>query len=658
MRANWVQRMRINRRWFLAYGSGTALAMFALDSSGVRHALSLPVAGGTLKVGSVAKFVTPLFVPPVMPQSGPNAYRIAARQHSQQILPLPFGATTVWSYGSTTDERTFNSPACTIEAKQGTPVDVTWINDLKEADGRYRPHLFAVDPTLHWANPPGPRDARPTFPTTPGPYTGPVPLVTHVHGMAEVEDWSDGYAEAWYLPDAADIPSSFASVGTWYDFFWTKSGRRDWAPGQATFHYSNSQRPSTSWFHDHTLGITRLNVYSGLAGFYLIRSDDPADHPTIAGSDDTAVLPSGGYEIALAIQDRSFNADGSLFYPDARQFFDGYAGPYVPASAVPPIWVPEFFGNCIVVNGRTWPYHSIEPRRYRFRILNGCNARVLILRFDDPKVETWQIGNEGGYLRTPVKLREILLAPAERADLVVDFSGIAFSARVTLRNVGPDGPYQGASDAAPADPRTTGQVMQFRLDRSLAGSDSTTPPSRFVMPPIAALSGGRERALALVEATTATPKGRKIPHEMALGTFDPAAGRAKGVTATYWSDLVTENPAPGETEVWAFHNFTADAHPMHVHEVLFQVVDRQKLHAETGRPAGPKRLPRPEENGWKDIVIAYPGEVTRIRMKFTKPGQFMWHCHLVEHEDNEMMRPYRVGPEQAGEPQDHGAPKK
>lgn len=649
--------MRIDRRWFLAYGGGTALTIFALDSTGVRHAVGSPVAGGTLKVGNVDKFVTPLVVPPVMPQSGPNAYRIAARQGSQQILPLPFGATTLWSYGSTADERTFNSPACTIEAKRGVPIDVTWINDLKERDGRYRPHLFAVDPTLHWANPPGRRDARPEFPTTPGPYTGPVPFVTHVHGMAEVEDWSDGYAEAWYLPDAADIPSGFALVGTWYDFFWAKSDRRDWGPGQATFRYPNSQRPSTSWFHDHTLGITRLNVYAGLAGFYLIRSDDPADHPTVAGNGGAAVLPSGAYEIPLAIQDRSFNADGSLFYPDARRLFDGYSGPYVPASAVPPIWVPEFFGNCIVVNGRTWPYRSIEPRRYRLRVLNGCNARVLILRFSDPKVETWQIGNEGGYLRAPVKLREILLAPAERADLVVDFSRVAFGAKVLLRNVGPDGPYQGTSDAAPADPRTTGQVMQFRLDRRLAGPDPTTPPSRLVMPPIAALSGGRERALALVEAMTAA-KGHEFPHEMALGTFDPAVGRPNGVTATYWSDPVTENPEPGETEVWAFYNFTADAHPMHVHEVLFQVVDRQRLHADTGRPEGPTRLPKPEEDGWKDTVIAYPGEVTRIRMKFTRPGQFVWHCHVVEHEDNEMMRPYRIGPEQPGEPRDHGAPKK
>ena len=240
------------------------LPLFALNSTGVRRALGIPVAGGTLNVGKVPKFVTPLVIPPVMPQSEPNAYRIAARQRSQQILPPPFAPTTVWSYGSTTDERTFGSPTSIIEAKRGTPIEVTWINELKEPDGRYRPHLFAVDQTLHWANPPGPRDARPQFTTTPGPYTGPVPLVTHLHGMAEVDDWSDGYAEAWYLPDVTDIPSGFAPVGSWYDFFREKSGGREWAPGQATFRYPNSQRPTTLWFHDHTLGITRLNVYAGL----------------------------------------------------------------------------------------------------------------------------------------------------------------------------------------------------------------------------------------------------------------------------------------------------------------------------------------------------------------------------------------------------------
>jgi FtsP/CotA-like multicopper oxidase with cupredoxin domain len=647
--------MPIDRRVFLSYGASASLGLFAVGASGRHQAIAASVTGGTLRLSRVERFALPLAVPPAMPRSGPNAWRIAACERLQQMLPPPFRPTRVWCYGASGVDDSFASPAFTIEATRGTPVEITWINELTTPERRFRPHLFAVDPTLHWANPGGRRDTRPTFAATPGPYRGPVPLVTHVHGMAEVDDWSDGYPEAWMLPDAADIPEGFAPVGTWFDFFWTKSGRRDWGPGHATFRYPNSQRPTMLWFHDHVLGLTRLNVYAGLAGFYRLSSDDPADHPTVAGSSAPAALPDGPYEIPLAIQDRSFNADGSLFYPDARRLFDGYAGPYVPASAVPPIWVPEFFGNVMVVNGRAWPHCSVEPRRYRLRVLNGCNSRVLILRFADPKVEVWQIGTEGGYLRAPVRLRDVRLAPAERADLVVDFSRLAPGSRVTLRNLGPDGPYQGAADAEPADPRSSGQVMQFRVVRA-SGPDPTTPPDRLAMPAIASLAPGRERPLALVEAMTPAKSG-EVPHEVALGIFDPVVGRPAGVTMAHWADPVTENPALGDTETWAFHNFTGDAHPMHVHDVLFQVVDRRALDPTTGRPTGPARPPVPEEDGWKDTVTAYPGEVVRVRMTFSKPGQFVWHCHIVEHEDNEMMRPFRIGPEQPGEPQDHGAPK-
>ena len=205
---------------------------------------------------------------------------------------------------------------------------VTWVNELKDASGNFLPHLLPVDPTLHWANPPagtnsaangtGARDSRPTFATTPGRYTGPVPIVPHVHGMERVEDWSDGYAEAWFLPDAANIPAGYAKEDTWYDFFKSKAaqaGVADWGAGRATFRYPNTQRPSTAWYHDHTLSMTRLNVYAGPAGFYIVRSASSDDYPTIMGSSSAAVLPGPGpgiganpfglyYEIPIAIQDR------------------------------------------------------------------------------------------------------------------------------------------------------------------------------------------------------------------------------------------------------------------------------------------------------------------------------------------------------------------
>jgi spore coat protein A len=185
-----------------------------------------------------------------------------------------------------------------------------------------------------------------------------VPIVTHLHGGYSTEE-SDGYAEAWYLPDAHNIPSAYATVGSFDDEFKAKCERilgATWAPGTAVFQYDNDRRASTRWFHDHTLGMTRLNVYAGPAGFSLLRGGS-SDLPTgvLPGPAPTlGDLPGTTYdEIPIAVQDRSFNANASLFYPDTREFFDGFGGPYIPGSDVSPIWNPEFFGNTMVVNGRT-----------------------------------------------------------------------------------------------------------------------------------------------------------------------------------------------------------------------------------------------------------------------------------------------------------------
>jgi FtsP/CotA-like multicopper oxidase with cupredoxin domain len=463
--------------------------------------------------------------------------------------------------------------------------------------------------------------------------------------------------------------------GTWYNFFRAKAAASfgaAWGPGFAVFQYPNHNRAATIWYHDHALGMTRLNVYAGPAGFYLIRGGPAGDGAVLDSRDGTvAVLPGPApqagdafppnktyYEIPIAIQDRSFQSDGSLFYPNTREFFDEFAGPFIPDSNVSPIWNPEFFGNMIMVNGNTWPFQTVEQRRYRIRFLNGCQSRFLILDFSNiPGVEVWQIGNEGGFLAAPVNItadhgNRLLMGLAERADVIVDFTNVSVGSHV-LGNVGPDEPFGGGvpgEDFDAADPGSTGQVMEFRVVPAVA-PDPTTPPQFLTLPAITPLPTETvTRPLALIEMMSEVHDG---PSEAVLGVVDE---EGFGVTKE-WMAAVTENPSVGDTEVWEFYNFTADAHPMHVHEVTFEVVNRQALvvnaDGETEPPArlvGDPRPPEAWESGFKDTVIAYPGEVTRIRAQFKVSGQFVWHCHIVEHEDNEMMRPYRIGPVQPGQP--------
>jgi spore coat protein A, manganese oxidase len=680
----------ITRRTFLKYTGGTALTWYAFNKFGILKALA-QVPGGTLDPNLIPKFQTPLLIPPVMPKAGRivarggknvDYYEISMKQFDQQILPAGFPATTVWGYGavSTASKRgvlVHNAPSLTIEARWNTPVRVKWINDLKDANSEFLPHLLPVDQTLHWANPPGgrlSRDTRPSFTNTPGPYHGPVPIVTHVHGAIGVGDESDGYAEAWYLPAANNIPIGFASEGTWYNFFKGKAATSfgaTWGPGFAVFQYPNENRASTIWYHDHALGLTRLNVYAGPAGFYIIRGGPDGDDAVLDSRFGTpAVLPGPAphendkfpsnktyYEIPIAIQDRSFNADGLLFYPNSREFFDDFTGPFIPDTDLSPIWNPEFFGNVIMVNGNTWPFQSVEQRRYRLRFLNGCQSRFLILDFSNiPGVEVWQIGNEGGFLAAPVNLSanhgsRLLMGLAERADVIVDFSNVPIGNYV-LGNIGPDEPFGGGeprNDFDAADQETTGQVMEFRIVPAVT-PDLTTPPMFLQLPTITPLPAqNTTRRLALLEEMSTVFDG---PAEAMLGNVEDTGTPVHKM----WADPVSENPNPGDTEVWEFYNFTADAHPMHVHEIAFEVVNRERLVLDDDEPVVPVELtgdvrpPEAWESGFKDTVIAYPGEVTRIRAHFITPGQFVWHCHIVEHEDNEMMRPYRIGPVQPGQP--------
>jgi bilirubin oxidase len=643
----------INRRDFLKSGVAACGAKL-LPPTGT--AQSAAMARHLLDVATIQKYVTELPIQAAMPMDRHDEdfdlYTIGIRQFRQQMLPPGHPATTVWGYGSVRHPRTFASPALTIEAEHGRPVRVRWVNQLYDRKRRYLPHLLPVDPTLHWANPaggPSGRDSRPDFTSTPMPFSGPVPVVTHLHGGRNTEE-SDGYAEAWYLPRALNIPREYANVGSYYEEFRNKSEQKisvPWHEGDSVFQYANQSRATTLWFHDHALGITRLNVYAGLAGFYIVRG----------GGDDLpkAVLPGPApklgdspgkryYEIPMAVQDRSFNTDGGLFYPGNRAFFDKLTGPYIPHSDVSPIWNPEFFGNTMVVNGRTWPVLHVEPRRYRFRILNACNSRFLILKIvtnpeaprpASSRLPFWQIGNDGGFLAAPVQRDQVLTAPAERADIIVDFTSVPVGTELYLINEGPDEPFGGGAvskDFPAANPRTTGQVMKLVI-KPLTGPDTTIPPGRLTLPALQPLgTASLTRRLSLNEATSARLPGGPV-REALLGTLTP--GRKPRVLG--WHDPITEDPEVGTTEIWELHNTTPDAHPIHVHEVLFQVLDRQR----TGQAARP---PEPAESGFKDTVIAYPDSITRIKMRFGQTGRYLWHCHILEHEDNEMMRPYQVRP--------------
>lgn len=794
-------------RWHKAVLPLAALTLLSLAVP--FHAMAVPVPGGTLNPLAIPKYVTPLVIPPEMPKSvtspAPAAdYDIAVRQFKQQILPggiwgssFPnpegagtvgaFPASTVWSYGRAADplpdssgitggavgvapaqNSSFNYPAFTVEATTALPTKVRWINDLVAdpiacgasvdktiAACNFLPHLFNVDQTLHWANPPKancammPANRTDCHTEVAAPYTGPVPIVTHVHG-SHVQPHSDGYPEAWWLPGVPgtkNIPLSYADRGS----IFTQSDNTNNVPGSAFYSYENTQPATTLWYHDHTLGMTRLNVYAGPAGFWLLRG---GSHDTAAG-----VLPGPApsgtgdpnfntayrntiREIPVVVQDRSFNTDGTLFFPSTRTFFDGYTGPFIGGTGTPAgpsdisgIWNPEAFFNTMVVNGTTWPKLNVAPARYRLRLLNGCNARTLNLSMfvvssigpdgkpgtaDDTlsatEVPFYQIGGDQGFLPKVVKIltgtittlpggggagtpvaapdarQALLMGPAERADVIIDFSGIPNGTLIRMINTAPDAPF-GGFPVAPflpgdiADPLTTGQVMDFNVNSTIVPvlqSDlNTTPPQNLVLPAEGALGAATNtRQVSLNELSSdqvcvevniidgaiirtlfsTTPGDPNFQANCAAATVGagnfptPMGPRMAqlGVLATdalgnvtavpkKWGDAFTEIPSLNSTEVWEIYNTTMDAHPIHLHLVRFSVLERQNLDMMTMLPvAGTVTSALPNELGYKDTVIAYPSQITRIKAKFDIEGLYVWHCHIIDHEDNEMMRSYAV----------------
>ncbi|MDF2587630.1 MAG: multicopper oxidase family protein, partial [Anaerocolumna sp.] len=353
-----------------------------------------------------------------------HSYTIDISEFEQQILPPGLPKTKVWGYGGLIKDKktgkvrySRSAPGATFEAVRGVPINVKWINRLK---GK---HLFAVDPTLHWANPnnmPMHNIPKPWPPFPPGFKEAqfPVPIVTHLHG-GENESVYDGYPEAWFTFNGKYGP----------DFKTTK------------YYYPNKQEAATLWYHDHALGITRLNVYAGLAGFYLLRDKE---NNALEGK---LCLPSGKYEIPLAIQDRMFNTNGSLLFNNVGNNPD-----------IHPFWTPEFFGDTIMVNGRVWPNLNVDRHQYRFRILNGSNSRFYNLKMSN-NMTLIQIGSDGGFLPKPVELTSLLIAPGERADILVDFSQVTPGTKIRLLN---DANTPFPTGESP-DPNTVGQIMQFTV---------------------------------------------------------------------------------------------------------------------------------------------------------------------------------------------------
>jgi spore coat protein A, manganese oxidase len=497
-----------------------------------------------LDPNTLARFVDPLPPPvlarPVSTHADPKRrgeqaphYRVAMRAISSK-LHRDLRATGLWSYGGSV-------PGVMFDTRSGEGLSVEWVNELPAK------HFLPIDHTLH--------GAEKDIPEVRG--------VVHLHG-GKTPPESDGYPEDWYVP------------------------------GQSrTYHYPNSQDPALLWYHDHTMGINRLNIYAGLFGLHVIRDK----------VEDDLHLPNGKYEVPLVLFDRDVRRDGQLSYPVS-------ADPERP-------WVPEVFGETQLVNGKIFPFLEVEPRRYRFRILNAANGRFYRLSLSED-AQIHQIGTDQGLLPAPLKVTNLQLAPGERADIVVDFADHR-GAKLLLR-----------SDSF--------VLMQFKVGPAKVPDSSALPASLRAVPRILESSAVQTRRLTLDETVN-----------------NVAESTGMLLNNTPWHMPVTERPVLGTTEIWELVNLTDDVHPIHLHMVKFQILDRRRfdafqyMTAQTLRFVGPGVVADENEMGWKDTARVNPKTVTRIIVPFVGyPGRFVWHCHILEHEDNEMMRPFEVLPPAAG----------
>ncbi|MFO0846605.1 MAG: multicopper oxidase domain-containing protein [Gemmataceae bacterium] len=541
--------------------------------------------------------------------------------------------TTVYGYGPSAATATY--PGRTFNVQSDQAIAVQWANGLTG-----QTHLLPNDSTVLGPN--ADREGNPFYTVTTGPtgvqsvnYTSGIPITPHLHGGHTTASY-DGTPKQWLTATGPNQQVGPDFVGNPYV-------------------YDNTQQAATIWYHDHTAGITRLNVEAGLAGFYVIH--DSNENKLIAQHR----LPDERYDVPLAIQDRMFYGPGTTDDP-ATPWVEAPGQLYYPADVLPgttapyPSIHPNFYGDAILVNGLAWPVMHVEPRMYRFRLLDGSNSRFYNLRFsiqnqdpNQPSDQTFfQVGTDDGLLKKPVPLGQVLIAPGERADVVVDFSQLAGKTLIVTNDANTPFPPGKAPD-----PRTTGRIMAFQVDTPLnreipdAYRFSTTATMNTTIVPFGHADNTRELALGV----TKDQYGRNL---LQLGT--PAGGLTP-FDVEYAS--ITERIRLGNIERWVIYNNTDHTHPMHLHQVAFQVISRQAFTADVnpatgvmtniklqGRPRGPDA----NEAGWKDTARMNPGEVTILEARFDLPGKYVWHCHILEHEEHDMMHYFVVEPR----PANHG----
>ncbi|TAN43639.1 MAG: hypothetical protein EPN25_00165 [Nitrospirae bacterium] len=659
-----------------------------------------PAAKNPLNASALQQFANPLIQIPAAPvdTGNPAFFTATVRQRTDWDFGLrnidgsriidpttgrPIRSTT-WGYEINGLFLGIYGP--TIEARAGVPVQVRYVNDLRDDSGKYLTrHLFPVDPTITGASRGEPE----------------IRTVTHLHG-GHVDAEFDGHPEAWITNDPA-VQALWALPA---DPVRGRPARP--ATNFVTYTYRNDQPAATLWFHDHAMGITRLNPYAGVAAFYLLRDS----------VEDSLNLPKGNYEVPLVLQDKTFYADGSLAFKTGKNLSTiDFEPMHDKDGNIIPSIKPEFFGDVIVVNGQAWPYFDVEPRRYRFRFLNAADSRMFNLWFQDAQTglpitkdslnpgESWpvvQIAAEQGFANNAVEVatgsgpRGLLIGNGERADVIIDFSHRIFNGRnVLLRNDAP-APFSGAfgpdaEDPATLDPKTTGKVMKFNVKKPLSGADTTAAISSLkrslkVFAGLPAPEGG-DSTSGLIRYIDLQERS-----ESQSALLDPFTNTVSNrmqllINGLRFDDPITEKPVVNAIEDWVIINTTPDVHPMHQHLVAFQVIEKGYLMTDgtdgnylradgagmmpqvnpaalipnadpgfepgTAPPGSPYAIAPNEMNVWKDTVKVPPAEVSgpgtvvnpgyvRVRARFDIIGTYMFHCHILSHEENEMMRPFQV----------------